>query len=143
MQSEQKRPNQTAIQSAPSIDYQSIILIEEHQLVRNVLAQSLETQLGLELALTTPYLPSRPNRLLKLAPKVILIGLPQRSVTETQTMLQHIEFWALAGISIVILATYIDPEEKDLMIQAGAYAYVHKMIDVKKLGQVISMALMY
>ena len=140
MQSDQAISNQkTAQMIEPS---RSILLIEEHQLVRDALAQSLTAQLGFRLAQVTPYLPSRPEGVMILDPKVILIGLPQRSVTTTQTLLQHIEYWVSAGIAIVVLVTYIDPEEKELMVEAGVYAYVHKMIDVQRLGNVISMALM-
>lgn len=141
MQSDQGISNQTTAQTVePS---RSIVLIEEHQLVRDALARSLTNHLGFRLVQVTPYLPSRPEGVMILDPKVILIGLPQRSVTTTQTLLQHIEFWVSVGISIVILVTYIDPEEKELMVQAGVYAYVHKMIDLQKLGKVISMALMF
>ena len=119
----------------------SVLLIEEHQQVRDALARSLTDQLGFRLAQVTPYLPSRPEGVMILDPKVILIGLPQRSVTTPQTLLQHIEYWVSVGISIVMLVTYIDPEEKELMVEAGVYAYVHKTIDVQKLGKVISMAL--
>lgn len=145
MQSDQvvsKRARQTGHTTSQAVKpSRSIVLIEEHQQVRNELAHSLKTQLGFRLAQVTPYLPSRPEGLMSLDPKVILIGLPQRSVTTTQTLLQHIEFWVSIGISIVVLVTYIDPEEQELMIRAGVYAYVHKMIDVKRLGKVISMAL--
>ena len=119
----------------------SVLLIEEHQQVRDALARSLTDQLGFRLAQVTPYLPSRPEGVMILDPKVILIGLPQRSVTTPQTLLQHIEYWVSVGISIVMLVTYIDPEAKELMVEAGVYAYVHKTIDVQKLGKVISMAL--
>ena len=52
----------------------SVILIEEHQMVRNALTQSFLNQPKIQLLDALPYLPSRPEKLLAFDPNVILIG---------------------------------------------------------------------
>lgn len=118
----------------------AVILIEEHQLVRNALTYSLMHHPTIQLIEAMPYFPSRPEKLVAFDPNVILIGFPQNSISQLSTLLNHVEVWSSNGIATAVLTPYLDPEIGDRLFDAGVYAHVHKTIDMQKLGNVISMA---
>lgn len=115
----------------------SLVLFEEHSLVRAALAQNLRMQPDIQLLQASPYLPSRPEDILPLNPEVILIGLPQFSVANMQSLAHDINVWSNAGIGVIVSTPYLKAEEEKLLFEGGIFAYVHKTIDVERLKKVI------
>lgn len=120
--------------------FASVILIEEHPLVRAALAQNLRMQSDIELLQVSPFLPSRPKDFLPLNPEVILIGLPLHSVASLHTLAGHVEAWSEAGIAIIVSTPYLKVEEEKLLFDSGIFAYIHKTIDAERLKKIISAA---
>ena len=118
----------------------TLILFEEHALVRAALAQNLQMQPDIQLLQVSPYLPSRPETILSLNPEVILIGLPQHSVANIQTLAGHVKVWANAGIAVIVSTPYLKAEEEKLLFEGGIFAYILKTIDAERLSTIISTA---
>ncbi len=108
-----------------------LFIIEEHAAVQQALKLRLQAAPPLQLVGVSSIIPGlavvRAHR-----PDVILVGLPHRLLQDpilTTTSINH-----LARVApVIVLATYAEEQERDVMLQAGAQRYLLKQLHTASL----------
>lgn len=106
-----------------------LVLIEEHASVRTALGKRLSDLPHLEVVETRPFLPTGPQEIVSMAPDLVLIGRPQKNLSRTEILFNQIKYWKTHQIETLILASFIDPIERESLLDAGASAYILKSIN--------------
>lgn len=110
-----------------------VAIIEEHRYVRQALVERLQASPIIELVAGLAYLPSEPDDLCRQGLHAVLIGLPQRSVTNPRVLEEFIEHWTACGIQVLVLTSFVDASERDSLLSAGASQILLKQINTPEL----------
>ncbi|WP_157264379.1 response regulator [Azohydromonas aeria] len=112
-----------------------ILLVEDHRLVREILAQSLGSDANLEIVGEVGSAVSAVEATRTLQPQIVVvdIGLPDMNGIQLTALL--LREWP--GLKIIALSAYEDPCFVKEMMRAGANAYVTKSSATLELRQAI------
>lgn len=112
-----------------------LLIIEEHEAVRNALQVRLATSTNLDVVAayqdTTEWNLRTPNRASKA--DVVLLGLKSGRKRPLTAIIRDIKQFNQLGMAVVVLASLEDDIEKELVLQAGASRYLLKNINSNQL----------
>jgi DNA-binding NarL/FixJ family response regulator len=113
------------------MDKIQLLIIDEHQAVRDALQVRLETASNLEVI--AAYRSASEWRVRQDEADVVLLGLKSGGRRPLTTIIHDIEKFNQAGTAVIILASLADDVEKEIILQAGARRYLLKDINSKQL----------
>ena len=117
-----------------------LLIIDEHEAVRQALTTRLSSTASIEVVGTAQdiYLP---ELTLSGYSDVALLGLKSSSDLDLDATIGTVERLTKAGTAVIILTSYADDMERELVLQAGAYRYLLKDINSPQLiSEIIEVA---
>lgn len=123
---------------SPIIQPMRTALIEGNRLVRNALSKRLSQYSEIELVDVRPFLPKRSDVLSPLDLNLILLGMPQHSLSSQHRLWEQVNHWTKSGISVIALTPYIDDKERDDFFAVGGTDYLLKTINSEQLVERVS-----
>ena len=106
-----------------------LLIVDNHNLVREALQRRLETAVGLEIVGSTGRYEDALHQARLLAPDVILLETKAPEGLQTLHMLRQI----CPGCAVIVLTLYPDSREEDEVRQMGATSYLLKTLDTRSL----------
>lgn len=125
----------------PSLVYEAIwfimdkvrlLIIDEHEAVRNALAQRLNSTASIEVVAAAHDLGALGDVPLNHF-DVALLGLKSTSDLDLDMTIEMVAQLAGQGTAVIILTSYADDIERELVLHAGAYRYLLKDINSPQL----------
>ena len=122
------------------MDKVRLLIIDEHEAVRRALATRLGSTASIEVVATAqdihaPELSHSGNS------DVALLGLKSSSGVDLDMTIGTVERLTRSGTAVIILTSYADAIERELVLHAGAYRYLLKNINSPQLiSEIIEVA---
>ena len=118
----------------------TLLIIESHTAVRQALATRLSCAKGIREVKTVATVAEAVEQVASYQPDAILLGLRHPLVDELKCLVTQVRELANAGRTVIILVSYFDEMEREVLLQAGAKKYLLKTIDTPRLMQSIENA---
>ena len=109
-----------------------LLIIDEHEAVRNALATRLSSNPSIEVVATIQNL-SQQNLNSGGSADVALYGLRSSSDSDLDATISVVEDLTCRGTAVIILTSYADDIERELLLKSGAYRYLLKNINSNQL----------
>ena len=109
-----------------------LLIIDEHEAVRNALATRLSSNPNIEVVATIQNF-SQQNLNESGSADVALYGLKSSSDADLDATISVVEDLTCQGTAVIILTSYADDIERELLLKSGAYRYLLKNINSNKL----------
>ncbi len=109
-----------------------LLIIDEHEAVRNALATRLSSNPNIEVVATIQNL-NQQNLNDSGSADVALYGLKSSSDADLDATISVVEDLTCQGTAVIILTSYADDIERELLLKSGAYRYLLKNINSNKL----------
>jgi DNA-binding NarL/FixJ family response regulator len=114
------------------MDKVQLLIIDEHEAVRKALATRLGSAPTIDVVATERYL--KPDRWSEDRPvDVALFGLRSGSDLVLDTTIEAVKELTCRGTAVIVLTSYADDIERELLLQSGAYRYLLKNINSNQL----------
>lgn len=114
------------------MDNVRLLIIDEHEAVRNALATRLRSTPGIEVVATTQSFDQKHLDALGVA-HVALYGLKSSSDADLDATIAVVEELTCRGTAVIVLTSYADDIERELLLKSGAYRYLLKNINSHQL----------
>jgi DNA-binding NarL/FixJ family response regulator len=109
-----------------------LLIIDEHEAVRNALATRLSSTPTIEVVATIHNLnQEHPDD--NGSADVALYGLKSSSDADLDATIAVVENLTCRGTAVIILTSYADDIERELLLKSGAYRYLLKTINSNQL----------
>lgn len=108
-----------------------LLIIDEHSAVRNALKTRLASSPSLEVLATAHSINDLDVGTLH--PKVVLWGLKSSHNREFGSLVRMVASLVKNGTAVIVLVSYADEVERELLLQAGAWGYLLKDINTPEL----------
>ncbi|MCA9873620.1 MAG: response regulator transcription factor [Ardenticatenaceae bacterium] len=109
-----------------------LLIIDEHEAVRNALATRLSSTPSIEVVATVHNFSLK--ELDDNGPAdVALYGLKSSSDSDLDTTIAVVEDLTCRGTAVIVLTSYADDIERELLLKSGAYRYLLKNINSNQL----------
>lgn len=115
----------------------TLLIIESHTAVRQALATRLSCAKGIQEVKTAATVAEAMEEAASYKPDVILLGVRHPLIDELKYLVSQVRQLANMGRAVIILASYFDEIEREVLLQAGAKQYLLKTIDTPRLLQAI------
>ncbi|MBK8935588.1 MAG: response regulator transcription factor [Chloroflexi bacterium] len=109
-----------------------LLIIDEHEAVRNALATRLSSNPNIEVVATIQNFSQQNLNESGLA-DVALYGLKSSSDADLDATISVVEDLTCQGTAVIVLTSYADDIERELLLKSGAYRYLLKNINSNKL----------
>lgn len=109
-----------------------LLIIDEHEAVRNALATRLSSNPNIEVVATIQNF-SQQNLNESGSADVALYGLKSSSDADLDATISVVEDLTCQGTAVIVLTSYADDIERELLLKSGAYRYLLKNINSNKL----------
>ncbi len=109
-----------------------LLIIDEHEAVRNALATRLSSNPNTEVVATIQNF-SQQNLNESGSADVALYGLKSSSDADLDATISVVEDLTCQGTAVIVLTSYADDIERELLLKSGAYRYLLKNINSNKL----------
>lgn len=109
-----------------------LLIIDEHEAVRNALATRLSSNPNIEVVATIQNF-NQQNLNDSGSADVALYGLKSSSDADLDATISVVEDLTCQGTAVIILTSYADDIERELLLKSGAYRYLLKNINSNKL----------
>lgn len=110
-----------------------LLIIEKHLAVRLALQVRMHSSPAIEVMASVES-PTEAEALMEAnSPDVALIGLASGRIRDLEPMIQAITHLVAKGIQVIVLTSFVDDMERELVLAAGASCYLLKQIDSKNL----------
>ncbi|MBP6469446.1 MAG: response regulator transcription factor [Chloroflexi bacterium] len=109
-----------------------LLIIDEHEAVRNALATRLSSNPNIEVVATIQSF-NQQNLNDSGSADVALYGLKSSSDADLDATISVVEDLTCQGTAVIILTSYADDIERELLLKSGAYRYLLKNINSNKL----------
>lgn len=109
-----------------------LLIIDEHEAVRKALARRLDSAPAIEVVATVHHLELgevQPER----RADVALFGLRSATDMALDVTIEVVKELTLRGTAVIVLTSYADDIERELLLQSGAYRYLLKNINSNQL----------
>jgi DNA-binding NarL/FixJ family response regulator len=110
-----------------------VLILEEHELVRQALEERLDDAAGLEVVSSLGEYAQAVQQAQAVQPEIILMEIKVTGGLETLQALRC----ALPRAAILVLTSYPDAREEERVLALGARAYLLKTLDTTSLVQAI------
>jgi DNA-binding NarL/FixJ family response regulator len=110
-----------------------VLILEEHELVRQALEERLDDAAGLEVVSSLGEYAQAVQQAQAVQPEIILMEIKVTGGLETLQALRS----ALPRAAILVLTSYPDAREEERVLALGARAYLLKTLDTTSLVQAI------
>jgi DNA-binding NarL/FixJ family response regulator len=114
-----------------------LLIIEEHVAVRDALQVRLQSSSNLEVVAAygsiLDWEGHSEHTLLETAVDVVLLGLKSSGQYPLRTTIRDIKNFKRMGTAVIVLASFADDIERELVLQAGAHRYLLKDINSSQL----------
>jgi DNA-binding NarL/FixJ family response regulator len=114
------------------MDKVRLLIIDEHEAVRNALATRLRSSPSIDVVGTARQINGKPRPEESVA-DVALFGLKSSSDFDLDATIAVVEELTMQGTAVIILTSYADDIERELLLRAGAYRYLLKTINSTQL----------
>jgi DNA-binding NarL/FixJ family response regulator len=114
------------------MDKVRLLIIDEHEAVRNALATRLRSSSSIDVVGTARQINGKQHPEERLA-DVALFGLKSSSDFDLDGTIAVVEELTMRGTAVIILTSYADDIERELLLRAGAYRYLLKTINSTQL----------
>ena len=115
-----------------------IFLIDEHGPAREILARRLESVQGLEVVGSTSNSEAAIRDVVALCPDLVLIDLKMKQADGIDVCRRLLA--TREQTKVVVLTSYLDPEERRQVYEAGVDGYLLKIVDTGSLSDWIRLA---
>ncbi len=112
-----------------------VLILDDHEWTRSLLASQLNRQPGLEVVGQGETCLDDVSETLGLHPDVVLLECKGHRCGALPSI--HALCRAQRGVRVIILTSYLDEDERDRVLAAGAHAYLLKEIDTRRLATAI------
>lgn len=122
------------------MDKVKLLIIDEHEAVRQALTTRLRSTASIEVVGTVQdiYVPELTR---SGDSDVALLGLKSSSDVDLDATIGTVKRLTKAGTAVIVLTSYADDIERELVLQAGAYRYLLKDINSPQLiSEIIEVA---
>jgi DNA-binding NarL/FixJ family response regulator len=109
-----------------------LLIIDEHEAVRKALARRLNSAPTIEVVATQHHLDFEGERL-PLPADVALFGLRSGSDKALDATIDVVQRLTDGGTAVIVLTSYADDIERELLLSSGAYRYLLKNINSHQL----------
>ncbi|RMD48513.1 MAG: DNA-binding response regulator [Candidatus Thermofonsia bacterium] len=110
-----------------------LLIFDEHTAVRNALLRRLGTSPRVESVTAAGTLPEAIEAIHKEHVNVVLFGLSGVSHRELRQTIQEVQTLKKVGVAVVVVTSYSDDIEREVVLQAGADKYLLKDINSRQL----------
>lgn len=110
-----------------------VVIIEEHPAVRQALAVRLRSSARVELAGATSNLPLGLQMVQDVHPDVVLLGCKGSRNETLMTLVELVQHLVKEETAVMVLASYADEVEREMLLQAGVTRYLLKDINTPQL----------
>jgi DNA-binding NarL/FixJ family response regulator len=114
-----------------------VLIVDKHEAVRRALGIRLDATNNLAVVGIAENLATASEKIRRLRPDVIVLGLHSSSGEEMNKMVLSIQTLPDSPAVIIVLAPYVDAVQRDQFMAAGAKRYLLKHINSQKLIQEI------
>lgn len=122
------------------MDKVRLLIIDEHEAVRQALATRLSSTPTLDVVAVTQDIETSQNSFNGLS-DVALLGLRSSSDVDLDVTIGIVERLTEWGTAVIILTSYADDIEREMVLHAGAYRYLLKDINSPQLiSEIIEVA---
>ncbi|PID86222.1 MAG: hypothetical protein CSB13_04085 [Chloroflexi bacterium] len=122
------------------MDKVRLLIIDEHEAVRQALTTRLSSTASIEVVATTRDL-CAPELTGRGYSDVALLGLKSCSDVDLDATIGTVERLTEAGTAVIVLTPFADDIERELVLHAGAYRYLLKDINSPQLiSEIIEVA---
>jgi DNA-binding NarL/FixJ family response regulator len=122
------------------MDKVRLLIIDEHEAVRQALATRLSSTPTIEVVAATQGIETFQNSFNGLS-DVALLGLRSSSDVDLDVTIGIVERLTEWGTAVIILTSYADDIEREMVLHAGAYRYLLKDINSPQLiAEIIQVA---
>jgi DNA-binding NarL/FixJ family response regulator len=122
------------------MDKVRLLIIDEHEAVRQALATRLSSTPTIEVVAATQGIETSQNSFNGLS-DVALLGLRSSSDVDLDVTIGIVERLTEWGTAVIILTSYADDIEREMVFHAGAYRYLLKDINSPQLiSEIIEVA---
>ena len=122
------------------MDKVRLLIIDEHEAVRQALATRLSSTPTIEVVAATQGIETSQNSFYGLS-DVALLGLRSSSDVDLDVTIGIVERLTEWGTAVIILTSYADDIEREMVLHAGAYRYLLKDINSPQLiSEIIEVA---
>lgn len=122
----------TVRSKTPVMSKVRLLIIDEHEAVRKALARRLDSAPTIEVVATAHHL-----ELGKAQPEhradVALFGLRSASDMALDVTIEVVKELTYRGTAVIVLTSYADDIERELLLSSGAYRYLLKTINSNQL----------
>ena len=117
-----------------------LLIIDEHEAVRQALATRLSSASSIEVVAAAQDI-FTPEFVGSGYSDVVLLGLKSNSDLDLDATIGTVESLTQSGTAVIILTSYADDIERELVLHAGAYRYLLKDINSHQLiSEIIEVA---
>lgn len=116
-----------------SMDAIKLLIIDEHPAVRQALVIRLRSSGHLAIVAVDNNLREGLQHAQQLAPDIILLGLKSTRKEPSYLLADVVHQLAFSGAGVIVLTSYVDVVERELLLQAGARRYLLKNINSERL----------
>lgn len=109
-----------------------LLIIDEHEAVRNALATRLGSTPSIEVVATVHNF-SQQGMTYDGSADVALYGLKSSSDADLDATIAVVEDLTCRGTAVIVLTSYADDIERELLLKSGAYRYLLKNINSNQL----------
>lgn len=109
-----------------------LLIIDEHEAVRNALATRLGSTPSIEVVATVHNF-SQQGMNYDGSADVALYGLKSSSDADLDATIAVVEDLTCRGTAVIVLTSYADDIERELLLKSGAYRYLLKNINSNQL----------
>ena len=110
-----------------------LLIIEENRAVRTALRSILSSSQSIEVVATSRDIGQAHLHCGANGPDVILLGLKGSGNRDVQLTAREVAKLILTGIPVIVLASYSDDDERELLLKAGISRYLLKDINSSQL----------
>jgi DNA-binding NarL/FixJ family response regulator len=110
-----------------------VVIIEEHPAVRQALAMRLRSAAPVDLVGTTSNLLLGLHMVRDVHPDVVLLGCKGSRNEALMAMVELVQHIVEEDTAVMVLASYADEVEREVLLQAGATRYLLKDINTPQL----------
>lgn len=122
------------------MDKVRLLIIDEHEAVRQALATRLSSTPTIDVVAVTQDIETSQNSFNGLS-DVALLGLRSSSDVDLDVTIGIVERLTEWGTAVIILTSYADDIEREMVLHAGAYRYLLKDINSPQLiSEIIEVA---
>lgn len=116
-----------------TMDKTRLLIIEEHMAVRQALEVRLRSSARLDLVAPACNLHDGRRQVEEARPDVVLLGFTGNATEELFSLAQDIRDMVRMGVMVIVLASFADDVEREIVLQAGAMRYLLKDINTPQL----------